>query len=311
MNTFSIKRVLVPLDGSANAERALPWALALAGDSAEIVLMLVTPQTDDIHDLEGTVISKGSDLSKRYTDTATSVLEDARSRHLPDRENVTLLLAEGDPADRILWAADAQDADMIVMSSHGRGSLGRLLSGSIADRVVRHAPLPVMVIGPEDDATDRTIRRVLAPIDATALSMGALSVAAGVARATDVPVEVLTVVPPSIEELPAPHHAMQVIPGSFYAEHIEAQEDEAGKRVVYAIEQLEAMGTKASGGYILGSINKGLLEAVQPGDVLVVASHARSGLPRWVLGSTALKLIQASGAPVVVVTREYLERDAN
>ncbi len=311
MNTFSMQRLLVPVDGSATAERAVSWASALAGDTGEIMLMLVTPKTDDIHDLEGSIVSKSSDLSKRYAETATKVLEDARERLLPERENVSLLVAEGDPTDRILWAAETRKADMIVMSSHGRGSLGRLLSGSVADRVMRHASVPVMVIGPEkDDGSARTVSRILAPIDDSSLSIGALPVAAGIARATGAPVEILTVVPPSIEELPAPHHAMQPIPGSFYSDQMAARENDAEKRVVYAIEQLETMGATASGGYILGSINKGLLEAVQPGDVLVVASHARSGLPRWVLGSTAMKLIQAANAPVVVVTREFLERDA-
>ena len=71
------------------------------------------------------VVSTVEQISKGYNDLATEQLNDVRSRWFPDRENVTLVIAEGDPTEQILWAAGQHDAGLIVMSSHGRGAIGR------------------------------------------------------------------------------------------------------------------------------------------------------------------------------------------
>jgi nucleotide-binding universal stress UspA family protein len=64
---------------------------------------------------------------------------------------VTFLVWEGDPGDSILEAARAESADMIVLGSHGRGPIGRLLLGSVSQHVVRHAAVPVVVVPRDAD----------------------------------------------------------------------------------------------------------------------------------------------------------------
>ncbi len=64
---------------------------------------------------------------------------------------VTFLVWEGDPGDSILEAARAESADMIVLGSHGRGAIGRLLLGSVSQHVVRHADVPVVVVPHDAD----------------------------------------------------------------------------------------------------------------------------------------------------------------
>jgi nucleotide-binding universal stress UspA family protein len=64
---------------------------------------------------------------------------------------VTFLVWEGDPGDAILEAARAESADMIVLGSHGRGTIGRLLLGSVSQHVVRHASVPVVVVPRDAD----------------------------------------------------------------------------------------------------------------------------------------------------------------
>src|SRR2546422_1030776 len=64
---------------------------------------------------------------------------------------VTFLVWEGDPGDAILEAARAESADMIVLGSHGRGPIGRLLLGSVSQHVVRHATVPVVVVPRDTD----------------------------------------------------------------------------------------------------------------------------------------------------------------
>ena len=72
--------------------------------------------------------------------------QDLVQRGRKDGIAVTFLVWEGDPADTVLDAAKAEDVDMIVLGSHGRGPIGRLLLGSVSQRVVRQATVPVVVI---------------------------------------------------------------------------------------------------------------------------------------------------------------------
>ena len=79
--------------------------------------------------------------ARRETAAAQLVLR-GRREHV----STSFLIWEGDPAESILEAARSEGADVIVVGSHGRGSLGRALIGSVSDQVVRHAPCPVLVV---------------------------------------------------------------------------------------------------------------------------------------------------------------------
>ena len=304
---YAVRKILVPLDGSEYGERALPWAKAIAGDSAELILLEVVPAANEVRDFRGRVVSTVEQIAAGFNELAAEQLNDVRSRWFPDRENIALVIAEGDPTEQILWAAGQHNADLIVMSSHGRGAIGRFASGSVADRVVRHAPLPVMVIGPEGAGEDEiATTRILAPVDGSPLSLSALPVAAGLALATGTPVHAVNVITPALDEYPAAMSGLSAMPG--YSEDItEAQGSESREMIANVTQQLQALGAEATGEVLIGSVSRTLSALLQPGDVMVIASHGRKGLPRWVLGSTAMKLIQNAAAPIVVVTREFAE----
>ncbi|MGD9713268.1 MAG: universal stress protein [Thermomicrobiales bacterium] len=307
---YEIRRILVPLDGSEYGQRALPWATALAGDKVDLILMEVIPHASGVRDFTGRVISTAEQISKGYQDMATEQLGGVRSKWFPERENVTLVVAEGDPTEQILATAHQHNADLIVMSSRGRGAIGRFASGSVADRVVRHAPLPVCVIGPEGALeTEAEIKRVIAPIDDTPLSFAALPVAAAIGVLHDATVHAVHVLAPEVDDLIIPLSGLQPLPAA-YSEDVMAAREAAGQAVVdQAVSQLEMLGARAAGELYTGRPAEALSDLLQAGDVLVLASHGRKGVPRWVLGSTAMKLIQSGSAPVVIVTREYLEVD--
>ena len=111
-------RILVPLDDSAEARVALPYAAALATPGTEIILL--------------TVVRPGADA-----DAARAGLESAAQRLRVGGQQVRTEVAIGNPARRIIDTAVDLGAEMIVMASHGRGALGRLIYGSVADRVGR------------------------------------------------------------------------------------------------------------------------------------------------------------------------------
>lgn len=143
-----LKRVLVPLDGPTLAEAVLPYVQELAKlAQAEIVFLrvAVNPAMEysfSDPSIASRIVSDMEAEAKRYLDAITTRVE---------REGIptSYLIREGSVAEAILAAADAMEADMIAMSTHGRSGLQRWVMGSIADRVVRHSPVPVYLIRPE------------------------------------------------------------------------------------------------------------------------------------------------------------------
>ena len=145
------KRILVPVDGSATSNKALTAALQLARDSGGRVR--VTHSLDELAYLSGFEYS--GDLIKIAREKAAKMLDDA----------MDIAKAAGVPADQQLVeqpgqrlgqtvsdAALAWEADLVVVGTHGRRGIDRVLMGSGAEQVIRMAPVPVLVV--RADATD-------------------------------------------------------------------------------------------------------------------------------------------------------------
>jgi nucleotide-binding universal stress UspA family protein len=151
-------RILVPTDGSPEVERALEYAfdLANAHDAAVRALYVVNAAgygglpmetalegiSDALHEEGRAAVDRAEELAPADVTVETDVLEGVPSR---------VIVEEADPAE----------CDLIVMGTHGRGGIDRLLLGSVTERVVRRAPVPVLTVQVDlegDDASDR--RRV-------------------------------------------------------------------------------------------------------------------------------------------------------
>lgn len=300
--------VLVPLDTSEVAERAIPWAKTVAGDTAEVVLLEVIPVASAVRSFGGQVIGEAATIQAGYQQMAEAQLAAAVEKWFSSGGRVRTVVSAGDPGEQILAVAKSENVELIVMSSHGRGAIGRFVSGSVADRVVRHAPVPVMVVGPEGDIEDGvTVKRIVAPVDNSELSLAALPVAAKLATATSAPVEVIHVLVPANDlAMNFPAAAGTIPPMAVDAGY--EQMAEAGTALVeQAVAQLTDQGIEAHGTVYAGSPAGTILDQLAAGDVVVLSSHQRQGMARWVLGSTSLKLIQSGAAPVVIVTRESIE----
>ncbi|MEL7561955.1 universal stress protein [Dehalogenimonas sp. 4OHTPN] len=139
------KRILVPLDGSKTAEGVLPHAKALAyAEGAEIALLNVAANPAQEFAFEdpaiaGYTVAEGEKSANKYMTKVCDELKTAGFK-------VTCHLREGGPATTILKMAEELKADVIAMSTHGRGWPASWLIGSVAERVVRHSKIPVMMI---------------------------------------------------------------------------------------------------------------------------------------------------------------------
>ena len=139
------KRALVPLDGSMIAEAIVPFILEIAGplDMEVVLLRVVVPAPPVLFEGASHVIVDDVDkLRTEAEEYLASIATALRARGV----RVTIHVRVGDAVSQILAGAHEVDADLIAMTTHGRGGFGRLLFGSIAEAVLRQAEIPVFLM---------------------------------------------------------------------------------------------------------------------------------------------------------------------
>jgi nucleotide-binding universal stress UspA family protein len=134
--------VLVPIDGSQQAEAAVDHADRTFPD-AEIILVHVIDPIDAGYDPESVVPGYSEDWYASREETAEKLFEEARERTGRTFETTVEV---GRPAREIVEYAEEEEIDHIVMGSHGRSGVARILLGSVAETVVRRSPVPVTVV---------------------------------------------------------------------------------------------------------------------------------------------------------------------
>jgi nucleotide-binding universal stress UspA family protein len=140
---FSHKRALVALDGSSAGEAVMKFLMEIAGplDMTVMLLHVLEPITPAVAD--GTVMLDDVDARRRE---AEEYLAPIAAMLRSQGVDAAWAVRHGRAADEILAAADESGADLIAMATHGRTGLGRLLFGSVAEAVLRRAPIPVFMI---------------------------------------------------------------------------------------------------------------------------------------------------------------------
>jgi nucleotide-binding universal stress UspA family protein len=265
--------ILVPLDGSERAETALSWAYALPAQ--RVRLLRVCP--DDHPESQA----------------AAQYLEEVAARFHPPGRAIETRIARGGPAEGIV--ADAADADLIVMSTQGAGGGGRLLFGSVADRVARHAPAPTLLLrGGHHPVAAQPVQRIVAALDGSRAAERALPLATLLARLLGVPVHLVTVSDPITsqgERKPGQHSRDRSAP-SDEAPHTYLERTAAS---------FQAFDVSTSTEVRSGSAASEVMATLEPGDLLVITTHGQGSARRWQIGNVAEKLLRQAAAPVALV----------
>ena len=156
------QRIVVPLDGSPLAEAVLPHAVALAQAlGAEIHLVEVVPLETELVNmgfmdpgyLGALAIPDMESLTRAMEGRASQANQylQAKAAELQQQGLRThTAILRGDPAGQVIQYAGEGDAALITISSHGRSGISRIVFGSVAGKVVRHAGIPVLVITPRE-----------------------------------------------------------------------------------------------------------------------------------------------------------------
>jgi nucleotide-binding universal stress UspA family protein len=283
--------ILVPLDGSPLAEQALPYAERLTEAlSARLILSRVLPLS----------VLQPAEADLASADEARAYVLRVGDRLTTNGRLVEMTTPWGEPAAEILEQARSAQADLVVMATHGRSGPGRWLYGSVADEVLRHASVPVILV-PRDSAApwsaDRS-PRILVPLDGSELGEAALGPAQKLAARLRAEIVLLQVIPFPPYEL---------YPGAVAA-YLEAFDPDA--QVVQANQYLaqtaQRLRPTISQVRIRAELGKpaaliAQVAVAEQADLIVMATHGRTGVARLVLGSIATATLQHASIPLMFV----------
>ena len=277
-----MRKILVPLDGSEQAEAILPEARRLAPADGEIHLLHVTP-------LPTPPTGEPTRMLGLH-EMALPYLEKAR-RLLPDSRGLDLIRS-GPPADAILQVALEMNIDLIAMTTHARKGLGRWALGSVAEAVVRRTELPVLLKRPEVAARSSPLKRILVPLDGSERSAAILETARPLAEAARAELVLLHVTPRVLD--PAPQWAMKGAP---------SPGDGPARKYQELADRLEEGDLSAWPLMAEGDAAEEIVSRAKELDVdlIAMATHGRTGLMRALFGSVTQAVLRKADRPVILI----------
>lgn len=290
--------ILVPLDGSAFAEAALPPATAIAsrGTGALDLVMVQDPVPAYGY---GALEEQPQAWRAEYL----AAVEEELASRIGERVEYSLLV--GSVTAELERHAGETDPDLMVLATHGRGPFSRFWLGSVADHVVRHSTYPVLLIRPEEDqeldlSAEPNFDNILIPLDGSEEGETILDVAIPFGDLFDSEYTLTRVV----------HYPAEVV-SSYMPDTVHISEEivESGK--IEAEKYLEGVANKLrDDGY---NVDIDVRVDVHPAsgiqraadelgaDLIALATHGRGGVERTLVGSVADKLIRSTHLPTLVI----------
>jgi len=293
------ERILVALDGSQFSEAILPYARFLS-DKLKLDVEL-------IHVIDSEIAAPSSSAGQsRYQDVMSAERKKSSDYLKKNAESfaasirVDCTVEQGNPAEVIVDRAAANSSMLIAMTTHGRSGLNRLWLGSVADKVLHAAVNPLLLVRAGEKVQTHgaaTLKRIMVPLDGSALGETVLPHAAELAQKMDLEIVLLRAF-----GVPTPVFAEDYGP---YVEEIWAQiEQEAKLYLEDKARQLQAQGlakvsTVATAGFAAERIID--LARQGPDSLVAMCTHGRSGMNRWVMGSVTDRVVRHGGDPVFIV----------
>jgi nucleotide-binding universal stress UspA family protein len=280
--------ILAPLDGSPLSERSLPYAAALARVLDAKLTLMIASYISDIPEhgpWSEEMVTHPREVSMSYLDSVAGRLG------LTAADKVVKV---GYPHEMILETARETNASLTVISTHGRSGLGRWLYGSTAGHIIHSSKTPLFVIGKNvPDEASFAPKRLLVPLDGSALGEAALPYASELARAFDAAITLVRVAPFSAEAFPL------AVPQAYWPR---LDEDLLSSASAYLEKVRENLDPTPDVHVMQGPRADALLDYAQSAvaGLVVMTTHGRAGLQRALLGSTADRMLEGA-APVLLI----------
>lgn len=282
-------RILIPSDGSDAAKKAVDRALSLAERfDASLHAIHVVKRNEYPERVE----SEASAELAHYGEAALNEIGDrADNREVPI---TTQVIETTEPVHQeIIEYVGTHDIDLVVMGTHGRTGLDRLILGSVAERTLRTSPIPVLTVHDETDI-DSDFDAILVPTDGSDTANAAATHAIRLATMTDAAIHVVHVV--DLNALTGDYDSGAVL---------EALEEEGKRAVDDVIERAEEADVRSVEASVLsGTPAKAIVDYANERDVglVVMGTHGRSGLDRYLIGSVTEKVVRLAEMPVLSIS---------
>ncbi len=292
-----LKRILVPLDGSELAERALLPARELAAVfGSEVRIVSVCSGRADDH---GRVMR--AYLEQKAAEFKSGLRNPSATVHLE--------ILEGDPADRIVDEARRKNVDLIVIASHGHTGILLWAMGGTAQKIIHDSPVSVLLVRATAQAREKSLPgvfgKILLPLDALETGERALPFALEIAEKLNAQVTLFGVVESG--------QRVHTIGGQNYVHFSE-------QRVVEMKNELTAYLDRTAGKFVerrvpvrreirLGDAAHEIIKYSRKAGtrIVIMSGHSRSGLRKWVFGSVSTKVLHGSKIPLLLVKTEKKE----
>ncbi len=292
------KRMLVPLDGSELAEVVFPYARELAGHlSVEVILLHISNLGKEYQPMTQAYVARAVELIKGKPEKPIVV---------------NSALVSGYPPDEILKFVDDKKVDLILMSSHGRSGRKRWGIGSVADKVLRSASVPVLLVPSAalegKVLGDWPIKELVVPLDGSELAETVLphiETLAGKSGINLVKVVLLRICePPSMPTYYSPELSEIPLHWGQYAQQETARCKQVSTEYLGNIERrLRASGIDVRSEVLVGKASDEIVNyaSKNPLSLIVMATHGRSGLSRLIYGSVALNILVGVTNPIFLI----------
>ena len=296
-------RILVPLDGSPLAEQALPCAMTLGrGLPAELVLFHAVSILSDAREILDNAGRDADALIQHLEAKAKSYLEKVVDQLQDAGVSVHQVIWHGAAAEAIVDYAEQAGIQQIVMATHGYTGVSRWTHGSVAERVLQSASVPVlMVCALAGEASARLepvrCRRILVTLDGSTTAEQVLPPATSIAKAMGAEMVLFRV-------------SIVHVSGWYTGEWFEPLEGDLETANHHAKDYLNrvasdliSQGIKVSTVVEMGAVTESIVSyaETQQIDLIAMCTHGRTGLTRWILGSVADRVLRAGHVPILLV----------
>ncbi|GCE20547.1 universal stress protein [Dictyobacter kobayashii] len=311
------KHILVPLDGSPRSEQALTLATHIAQYDHSSLLLLRSVEIMSIYSMQ--TIGMMERIQNLEQEGAQKYLDSVKKSALLEPIPTMTKVYVGDASAAILRAISQQDIDLVVLCSHGYTGLKHWVLGSVAQKIARACPVPVLIQRDEHplpfgvDGEGQPTFRICIALDgspqAEAVIEPAIAIAAACAPAQRAEIHLLRIIEPlNQSDEDAFREIYQFDLQELVHQHAQAYLQEVVKRFEPAIKSYEGL-------KIIGSLRSGAdiaMEIIQYAErgnsgpdpscqLLAMTTHGRNKMDRWIFGSIAERVLNRTRLPLLIV----------
>jgi len=303
---IDIRRILCPVDFSDSSQHALKYAVTMANwyDAKVTLFHACVPVPISAYATVASMMPAmpvGMENDHEVRDAMETLASTVEGTRVP----LEIALGEGYPAYAIAAKAAEAKSDLIVIGTHGRSGVERLMLGSVTEKVLRQAGCPVLTVPPKAGdpapAAPATFKRIVCAIDFSDCSMRALEYAMSLAQESNSTLIVLHV----IEPFPLRHAEGETVLSDFtlLKDYIAAAEEEGRALLAKAIPDAVRSYCQVETVQAVGKPYREILRlaATEASDLIVLGVHGRNPVDLLFFGSTAQHVVRGAACPVLTI----------